>query len=318
MKHILSILILFTSSLVQASVPNSNKVTKGWHWYEEEKKQPEKKSPKKQPRRKDNSPTETIKLDTKWLRENLPKLLDKAQDEPTYDNIAAYFYAQRIAIDKASVFSKNSKEFFMFEEVLKESNRRPTESVAILQHKDTTQNNQTKVLDKIFKQAGLWVFYASDCPYCHKQFPILERLVQIFDLSILGISINGITLENHFPLITHVADDYQTIAKQFYVSLTPTIIIVGNDGKTFHPISEGIVPGKELIARILVAARNLGFISEEDFSDAKEVKDISNLSTVIVADKEKLESDPKYLAELLRKQLKKSKSSTANEALSYE
>lgn len=206
----------------------------------------------------------------------------------------------------------------MFEEVLKESNRRPTESVAILQHKDTTQNNQTKVLDKIFKQAGLWVFYASDCPYCHKQFPILERLVQIFDLSILGISINGITLENHFPLITHVADDYQTIAKQFYVSLTPTIIIVGNDGKTFHPISEGIVPGKELIARILVAARNLGFISEEDFSDAKEVKDISNLSTVIVADKEKLESDPKYLAELLRKQLKKSKSSTANEALSYE
>lgn len=308
--------ILLLSSVASAAVTGSviKKPPKGWHWYDDPKlKEPEKKTKVVKKTKITTKKKEMIKLDTKWLRDNLPILLDKAQDEPTQDNIAAYYYAQRIAIDKASGFSKGSKEFFMFEEILKESNRRPTEKISIFQNKDTTQSNQTLILNKIFSQAGLWVFYASDCPYCHKQFPVLEGLVRIHDISVLAISINGITLDRQFPLLKHVIDYDQTITKNFNVALTPTTFLVGNDGKIFHPISEGIVAGKELIARILVAARRLKLIDEQEFSDAKEVKDISTISTIITADKDKLESDPKYLAELLRKQLKKSKSSTANE-----
>ena len=53
----------------------------------------------------------------------MPKLLNAAIDNPSSENIANYYYAQRLALDKASEFSSKTKEFFMFEETLSESNR---------------------------------------------------------------------------------------------------------------------------------------------------------------------------------------------------
>lgn len=34
-----------------------------------------------------------------WLRENLPRLMDKAIDDPTQENVAAYLYAQRALLE---------------------------------------------------------------------------------------------------------------------------------------------------------------------------------------------------------------------------
>lgn len=43
---------------------------------------------------------EEVEINAQWLQENLPILLDEAQDNPTYENVRRYMYAQRIVLDK--------------------------------------------------------------------------------------------------------------------------------------------------------------------------------------------------------------------------
>ena len=72
----------------------NKKVTGGWHWYDDPKLKDKKKKivqpkPVPPPPAQQQKP-ETITIDTKWLRDNLPKLHDKAQDNPSRANISAY------------------------------------------------------------------------------------------------------------------------------------------------------------------------------------------------------------------------------------
>lgn len=48
---------------------------------------------------------EDVVINSKWLRENLPKLQEDAQDNPTYENVRRFIFAQRIALDISSKFA---------------------------------------------------------------------------------------------------------------------------------------------------------------------------------------------------------------------
>lgn len=296
-----------------STVPNADR---GWHWYEIEPDEEEIVKPKVAP--PPPSTSEQVTINVKWLRDNLPRLLDKAQDNPSRENIAAYYYAQRVAADKASGFAEGAKEFFMFESALQESNRRPNEQTTIMAHKDITSLNQNESLKAIFQKAGLWMFYASDCPYCHKQFPMLETLARIKNANILAISINGISLELQYPGVAHVIDYGHEVTRRFDISLTPTLFLVTNDGANFHPISQGLMSGSEIIDRVLVAGRNLGLITKDEFIESKEVRSYSTTAKPIMADKKQLEDEPAYLADLLRKRLKGVNASTVTKFKEYD
>ena len=90
-----------------------NNDKRGWHFYEdpeiveEEEKKPAPKVEAVKP--------EMVEINAEWLKDNLPKLLNTAIDDPSTENIATYYYAQRLAIDKANAFSDQTKEFFLFE-----------------------------------------------------------------------------------------------------------------------------------------------------------------------------------------------------------
>ena len=102
---------------------------RGWFWHEEpldetEVVEEEQISPSA-------SQSEKTELGVEWLRNNLPKLMDKAMDNPTEDNLANYAYAQRLMVDIGSRFSSRMMDFMEIEKTLDEGNRRPTSAFSL-------------------------------------------------------------------------------------------------------------------------------------------------------------------------------------------
>ena len=101
---------------------------RGWFWREEFIEPPLPK-PKKE---KHPTPipardfTEEIQpLSVAWLRKNLEKYRDQAIDTPSPENVAAYFYLQRVMMDKAHRFTDVAHEVVISDPRLDENVRRP-------------------------------------------------------------------------------------------------------------------------------------------------------------------------------------------------
>lgn len=306
-------------SAKSSPVSGTEKPSRGWHFYEDPELVDEEKQevPKAQPpaaQPNDKKQPEMVEINSAWLKENLPKLLNTAIDDPSTENISNYYYAQRLAIDKANAFSDQTKEFFMFEEQLSESNRRPNSSNALFAHKVKTNKDKAKVFNSLFDKAGLWMFYRSDCPYCHQQFPAMESLAKIMGVDVLAISMDGILLDKEFPGVKHVIDPNMTLSRKFQVNITPTTMLVSNDGQHFQTIKYGMASGSELVQRALYAAKRMNLISEEQFVKTQEVKDILVSKEPLVVEKQKLEDNPSILSDLLRKRLNEINLSTTSKA----
>lgn len=284
-------------------LPELENEKRGWHFYEDPLKEQVEEEKEVQPPPIQPKPAEMIEINSEWLKQNLPKLLNSAMDNPSTENIANYYYAQRLAIDKANKFSDKTKEFFMFEERLSEENRRPTTSSALFAHKVETNKNKSDVFDLLFQRAGLWMFYRSDCPYCHKQFPAIEAMSKVMNVDVLAISMDGILLDKEFPNVKHVVDPGLTLSRKFNIEITPTTFLVSNDGENVQPIKYGMASGSELVERALYAAKRMNLISEEEFIKTQEVKEILVSEQPIIIEKKKLEDNPALLADMLRERL---------------
>lgn len=288
---------------------------RGWFWHEsKEKEKPEKNEPQtkievtnsKTPEQDDLSSEDTTTLDVAWLRENLPKLQETAINNPTQENLAAAAYAQRLMLDLGSRFSSKMIEFIESEQYLDESSRRPNSALALSTFSIETQDALTEIMKKVQQKSHVWFFFSSSCQYCLRQIPVLRELKNRYGTNILAISMDGGLLPGleSFELVSDVAG---TVARRFGVTVTPSMYLVDNEGKEFASLTTGLHTLPEIEERIMFVAREMGDITSQEFENAQSVREINvfrNDNGHIIADSEKLKSDPGYLADLLRKQLK--------------
>ncbi len=60
------------------------------------------------------SKEEMVDLNSKWLKENMPRLLTQAMDNPTAENLSRYYTAQRLMLDISTrFFLTNQKIIFL-------------------------------------------------------------------------------------------------------------------------------------------------------------------------------------------------------------
>jgi|SRR5690554_1979936 len=287
------------------------KKEEGWFWHEpiEELEQEEVEEPKDTPapaQAEMKKEPEKVPLDVDWLKENIPVLMKNAINNPTPENIAAYAYAQRLMMDMSSRFASRMMDFMSLEHELSEENRRPTSAFSLRTFKDETAKGVKKAIDKIGKNAHVWFFFRSDCPYCAQQIPILKELARRYDLDVLAVSMDGETMPGLTDFDVVVDTNYQ-VSSELNVQYTPTIFIVSNDGENFANIAEGLTILPDLEDRLLLVAQKQGFITEEDYMYATNVRDINVVARedgTILADKAAIEEDPGYLADLLRERLR--------------
>lgn len=228
----------------------------GYYWY---KKEPEPK-PEVKPEIKPQNPSKPAPpgpapLSTQWLRENLPKLLDAAIDNPTKENVANYMYAQRIVLDKSQNYSQAAKEVVATDPFLDENNRIPVSGFAQLAQQRDIKKSQDSVLSHLATKSGIWVFvdYPEKCSAC-----------EAYVSNVLTAKGEGIASKYGFSFkkINVATAEGKIIAKKFNLKITPTTALVVPPTGVYL-ISQGLMARDQLYERILVASKSYGLLPKE-------------------------------------------------------
>ena len=252
----------------------------GWYWYNDPEKPemlesplppavlppPAKEIKEVQPEEpKSFAPTSPSPFSAAWVRAMLPKYKDLAWDNPTPENVQAYFLLQRFAIDRSSKFADVAKTVTLGNPLLDETFRRPLASFATMTVDKHAGVEREALLKKVAKKAGLFFFFKSDCSYCEAQAPLLGYLIKELDFEVLAISMDGKQPQTYtFP---HLRKDVGQAASLGLTSV-PALYLVTPEG-VFEQLGQGVVSLPELKQRILIAAMRRGWISEEEFNETK-------------------------------------------------
>ena len=195
------------------------------------------------------------------MRENLDRYRDRAIDAPTPENVAAYFYLQRIVLDKSSKFAAVAQRVVQGDPNLDEIAQRPTATFGANLANKTAGEARDALLTRIGGLAAVWFFYRSDCPYCEAQAPLLALMGQRYGFTVLAVSLDGKPLPSgFFPQFR--PDSGQ--ARALGVRSTPALFLVRPEGPAFAPVAQGVLSLAQLQERFVLAAATAGWISEAD------------------------------------------------------
>lgn len=256
----------------------------GWFWYKDpaeeviKKEKPKKKppvaeAPPPEPEAKPEEPKPEVKgpemLSVAWIRANLPKFRDRAIDNPTRENIQAYYYLQRVMMDKSSKFSEESSKAIMRDPFLDEDSRRPVSTYAANAMNRAAGQARDKVVGDIAKQAGLFFFFKSNCILCDEQASVLQALATKSGINILPVSLDG------GPLGNGLYPEYQINAGQaekLSIYQAPAIAMVIPPSKT-EIVGYGAITMDVLQNRLLMVAQETGLIDEKTYQSTQPVQE---------------------------------------------
>ena len=279
----------------------------GFNWYapDEAQIEPEPDTsppPKEEPKNETakQKPTGPAPMSAAWIRENLPKFRDAAVDNPSEENVAVYYYLQRVMADKATAFAQASSEVVLTNPFLDESTRRPTHSGGAKTRDNFAKINKETTHKKLAENSEIWFFYRSDDVFSNQQASSLLYLERKYNYSIRAISLDGEMIANGtFP-------DFDVDAGQseaLKVNDSPSTYLVRLPN-TFALLAPTLVSGNQLSDRILMVAKRESWIDKQEFENTRQMKDISIARSVEDVDPRLLEN-PQELLEFFRDKIKK-------------
>jgi conjugal transfer pilus assembly protein TraF len=234
----------------------------GWFWYKDPKERPVQAPPKSMPPLP-AKPKETEPLSVEWLKKQMPVLLDRAIDNPTRENVEAYLYAQRLAMDKSQRFAEMSQRVVYSDPFLDENNRVPIASFA----KSSFLNGIDQAADAGLKHlatvAGLWVFFDSRCQHCRVHAETIEAMRKKHGFVVKYISLDGKGLPN---IPAWVPDLGQS--GTLNVRMTPTTVLVAPPNH-FLVVSQGMMAQTQIEERMLVAAESEDLLPQELLAEVR-------------------------------------------------
>ena len=242
---------------------------------------------------------EEIFLSAAWIRENLPIYRDKAIDNPTRENIAAYAYLQKVMIDKADRFKEGMTMVVDSDPLLDENTRRPQATAGARAANIESDAAIDSVMKQLSKDAGIWFFYSSTCQYCELMAPILDWLQKKYGLKTFAISMDG------KPLPSGLFPNYainQGQASIMSVEQTPAMYLVKPGTSEIYPLGQSVISMPDLVKRIIMAAKEMGYISVDDFESTRRMK-MDNMFDQVTVPSEAT-SNPIDFSESLKSQLK--------------
>ena len=224
----------------------------GWFFYKDPKEAPPpaplvipKPKPSQQPK---NDKKVDEPFSVAWLRKNMPKLLDDAINDPTKENVEAYLYAQRVAMDKSQRYAEMTTRVVAADPILDENNRVPIASYTKPFFLRKAQAGIDEALKYVAGVGGLWLFYDSKCEFCQPQANTIQELSKEYGFITKFISMDGKTLPNVPEFEVNAGH-----ANLLNLRLTPTTVLVVPPNN-YYIVSQGMMAQDQLAQRIVIAA----------------------------------------------------------------
>ncbi|AQH06025.1 conjugal transfer protein (plasmid) [Burkholderia sp. KK1] len=229
----------------------------GWYWYHDPKDDAPKDVPpppppapapasQPQPDKKTSKPHDDP-FSVAWLRKAMPKLLDEAIDNPTKENVEAYLYAQRVAMDKSQRYAEMTQQVVDSDPFLDENNRVPLDTMGKAIFRTKLDSDNKAALTYASKISGIWLFFDSKCAYCRPEADAIQHVAKKYGFSTKFISMDG----GGLPNVSDFVKDNGT-AKMLHLTMTPTTVLVVPPNN-YYIVSQGIMAQPQLEDRIVVA-----------------------------------------------------------------
>ncbi|MCK9608915.1 MAG: conjugal transfer protein TraF [Methylomonas sp.] len=300
------------------TVPYFEDKQRGWFWYEVlpepvKKSQPEIQADQENPK-PDGKPSSVVQaeielktqahpsaepqpLSSAWLKQNLEHYLNQAIDDPSPENVAAFYYLQRVMMDKAERFTNAARYVVMSDPQLDETVRRPVATYAANEANHQAGVVAERALKAIAAQAGILFFFRSDCPYCHVQAPILAMLENAYGFKIYPVSLDGLPMPNGF-FSEFKRDNGQ--AAMLGVEQTPALFLM-KPPKQIVPLAQGALSLEELTGRILLAAKEAGWIDASQYQTTQGIRNTPMLLPAAGSISPAVTQDPLSLIQALQR-----------------
>ena len=131
--------------------------------------------------------------------------------------------------------------------------KRPTSMVARQAYNQTRTQETRMSVEQAAYSNGIFFFFRSDCPYCHKFAPILRRFAQLHNFEVFAVSLDGGPIPD-FP----DARPNNGIAEKLSVETVPAVYLASKQTGNIQPLGYGVLTVSELTERIETLALPLG------------------------------------------------------------
>ena len=279
---------------------------RGWLWYDETLA-PAKPAPRRQPApapapaalAKGTAPesAQTEPFSAAWVRQQLPILLDRAMTNPTEENVRAYKYMERLALDMTTNYANMSEHVVRNDPMLDESVRFPISSMARAQALSQIGRAREGIIRDLRSKAGLWMFFDSQCRFCHSQFAVTRMLAQKYGLPVRYISTDGGTIQG-MPAAQLRFDRGAARARSLGIRLTPAVVLVAPPDKVAI-VAHGAMSQSELEEKIVLAAIDMK-IADPELSNIAKLQDRGILTPGDMAEVRRRVRNPDNTDELVK------------------
>jgi conjugal transfer pilus assembly protein TraF len=222
------IIMLLTSGLATAETGNTwfQKKDEGWFFYKTKPKPPQK-APKENPPEPVPAyqPPTPAKPAHIRVREHGELLLGNAMVNPTENNVKKYMEYQKEMYDAAERFSR------VWERVLAQS----PDLQANEYYSEDVHSAIQKEIGILAENTGIFFFFRSDCPHCHKQVGPIMELQRKYGYKIIAVSMDGGVLPQVEPMT--VLDN--GISTRLNIQSVPAIYLASPGTDKIDPISQG-------------------------------------------------------------------------------
>ncbi len=243
------LLMVFFIASVNAEAPFYHKKAEGWFWYEELKKESEKRDTKNEADLLADTkltPTEQILMQRKTLEQKL----HQAIISPSMENIKSYLTVQRALMNQSQRFAESWQKTLLYYPHLDETRLHPVNQRARHLYLASNESQKNQKLKALAKDYGLFFFFKGSCVYCQAFSETLKHFGEKYGFSLLAISMDGQPL-SAFPEFK-IDNGLRT---SFNINTVPAVVALHTKTKTIIPLSFKMISLSELEA---VVDRMLG------------------------------------------------------------
>jgi conjugal transfer pilus assembly protein TraF len=170
--------------------------------------------------------------------------------EPTPENVKTYIEAQEKLMQTASVYSDVWRRVIWQNPDLNYELTRPVNNAAIATYAQTRKSAEKRTLDEINKEWGVFFFFRSDCPFCHRLAPTLKFLGETYGITVLPVSLDG----GGLPDYPDPRRD-NGLAEKLAIRQVPMLVLGNIKDKRMIPLASGVISAQDVIERIYILTR---------------------------------------------------------------
>lgn len=183
----------------------------------------------------------------KKLKEDAERKRALAIVKPTPENLKSYIVAQEALMDRASVFSDVWRRVIWANPDLNYQLRNPSNNSAIQVSETQRTRKEADTLSSLSREWGIFFFFRSDCPYCHRMAPTLKFLSEQYGIAVFPISLDG----GGLPEFPNPSRD-NGMAASIGASVVPLVVLGNIKDRRLLPIGSGVLSAQEIVERIYI------------------------------------------------------------------